>query len=457
MECTNTLDDIVNRITAKLMCINKKIPLKVRSIFIVLLFFAASLICWLNPIVNFKNKGYFLIAIAMIASFLCLEKNINRINYKLIIPIIFIGIIYACKGIIFMDANAIIIGGTFIVCIPIISTFLSERENANLFIINFAWGTELLIIPIIIVSIILAPPTAKQYSSIMLNPNLFATITMIIVISSLILFYYSKKFRIVHLFVFGLGISYMLITKSRTGFLVITVCMIFLTIYLIYSSKKISKVFMQIVMFGVIICFTLAINVYGFNAINDIVVESKLNDNKRVELYSTTEIIKIENENDLNYYKEKDKIISETLDRVDKGINDESEISSGRIDIWKACTKELNIVGHSSINEFFVKERNLWTNDTHNFILQTGWEIGIIGMFVLILLIIEYIIIAFRRIILCIKYQEIELIDLFYLMISIAFFITATMSGDYLLTTSIWTIGFWSVFALKMPIERNCE
>lgn len=103
--------------------------------------------------------------------------------------------------------------------------------------------------------------------------------------------------------------------------------------------------------------------------------------------------------NNKNICKEIPTMNLKIFDRLDQGIDDDSDVSSGRFTIWKTVFNKLDFKGHHANSRFHVTYSSIrrYTNNAHNFILQAGYFYGIQRFIFSFILFIYYIYVIARR------------------------------------------------------------
>ena len=186
------------------------------------------------------------------------------------------------------------------------------------------------------------------------------------------------------------------------------------------------------------------------------VIEKELEAYNYAYRYVQNDIVKYKSihdqANDLSPDKQQNNY--ELFDRVNTGISDNYDISSGRFTIWKEVIKKINFQGNPDNIKFQVNYGGSTKkiNNPHNILLSIGFFSGILTMIAMIIFMLIYFYIVAENSIRGSLLKKLNCYDLFLLMIGSTFFVVSNLSGTYTLTTTIHSLLFWQFIPIKRKI-----
>ena len=438
----------------------KKEIIKVSSISIMV---AMVSIIWLvQPAFPIARAGY--ITLAAIIACTAIAGCSNRKNFDIsnllknpiFYFILFLGILYTISSFIYSDRDRFVIGISIGLIMPICSSILDSNYAKKVFLYGFAIGNIISFIFLFLASLIFAPKLyIGQYYSILLNPNGLSTALLPMLISSLYLVEKNRsrksKFKtIMHLIIFSFIFSFLLLSMSRTGLMGFVLTFIAYIIYLLINTRDkiyVLKIILTILFFSymVFLLSSLAVTDLGMN-----ILEIRASNSDKVYIFNKKDNGYISSKEVLELIKneEFDSIGEDLAKRISKGSRNGEDISSGRLAIWKASTEKLNLKGHAREANFYVPERDINTNDTHNIFLQIGYFAGIpsmilMGVIMIINILNSYKIFFGNRIRRIISEEQLFTVNVLTMFLPLSMLSSIFTPMGSIIGMIFWTISCW--------------
>lgn len=434
-----------------------------RVFIVAILFFLISCMWMAKPSISIIYSGYINILVALISAiistlFLKKSKKI-KINIIFIMTTVILGSSFILSSYQFSDSNRFVIGICIAIISPIIALLSSHNESREVLYRGICIGVANSMIPLIILSTMFAPLLKNQYYSIVLNPNELSTILLPICISALYLYEYYRTNKRVSVAIYyaillSIASAMMYLSMSRTGIIALVCTFIIYVISLFIQKNKFVDILKIVLIISFIMFLGLKTTTFLLNDVSRYIIRYQATNNKEVYMFLNKDYGLIDSEIVLKHIVTNNEKVD--LDNIENrfliGSREGEDVSSGRFAIWKSAFKELNFRGHSSADEFFVPERDKYTNDTHNFYLLVGYFIGIPTFIISILFYMQIIYISFKKFIYsCRRKLKLKNIDVFMWYIYSAFFILSMLSTTYTLTGSTIGLMFW----LTIPIIKE--
>lgn len=302
------------------------------------------------------------------------------IKLGVIVCLIIIGVMYAVSGIRFKVPTYCALFLLFTGCFVL---YLLKRIELEQITDSCTKALVFCSFAVSMASIILVPLTASQYEGILDNPNRLGEMIAAAVVAHI--YQYEKthntKYKVFILISFGMEISLMLYSRSRTALLAI--CCIAL-IYLIYNIRNKYKTGKKILVFVTSIIVMLAITFIMVDNVARVI-------SNYYDIKSTVSTIEQEDIQKTEELEVAD-VIESSLDRYQKGINDGSSFTSGRIEIWKEYFKNIEIVGHAPEKLSIAYNNQIIKANAHNSFLQISYQAGgVAGIAYLVITILGFI------------------------------------------------------------------
>lgn len=454
--------------------INLRVGKKIQSAIVSVIFFSLTVLFILDPFFHFSKLGYYAFFSILAAAFFSVSSVSEGprkvfLRKSLIFPVVIIGIFYLISAFLFKDNNRISIAMCFIALIPLESILLSENSSKRVYVLGFVKGNMLALPFLIMVSAIFAPIGDMQYSSIMLNPNGLSAVTTVIYVCTLAFIWHywlfeSKKIRIL-LAIFSLvclaqSLLLIILSRSRTGLLSITLATAFFVLFAFANNKlglkKLIKRFFVILISCVII---LMLTLTTFPIINNLsfMVEEKMFG--KVYFFTTLEFssLKVEHNDFIlsegNGGLDTDTVAEGLFKRVSKGMHGE-DVSSGRFAIWESAIKALNIKGHSENELFYSEHSKKYLNDTHNIILEISYETGILGGLAAVTFMGAYLISMIKLLKKYLSEKEIDVYGIFIVTFGVPFGVIAMLSNVFVPVSTMIALGFWTTLPIA-EVKKN--
>ena len=354
-----------------------------------------------------------------------------------------VGLLCVINGIRFHVVGYVAAGLGFAIIYPLISIFLEKESRYRLYK-DFATAGHYSFICLLIISFFIAPGLVnQQYASILLNANGLGQELNAMSICEMYLAYISNgKKRSFHLIFFSISLILTIFTGSRTAMIGIALAMIGSLVYFVLTKteKKVLLKNTAIVIIATAIALPSCFFVFG--KLNPI-----LNDAFKAIVRGNSTLYKIAKIHDYipesEYGGSLSNVLDKTFWRIDKGINDNSSIDSGRKLIWEKFISEISLTGHASATIELGEGPERRHYDAHNSIIQMAYSYGIIAGVFYTIFIISYsiliIVFLYRSIESKLKNEEILLAAL-----CLAVFIVQSMlSANALPETTESALIFW--------------
>lgn len=322
----------------------------------------------MTPLVIGSNKGKY-------------DFNFNSlIKLCVIICLIIIGIMYAVSGIRFRVPTYCVLFLLFAGCFVL---YLLKRIDLEQITDSCTKAMVFCSFAVSTVSIMIVPLTASQYEGIFDNPNRLGEMIAAAVVAHI--YQYEKinniKYKIFILISFGMAISLMLYSRSRTALLAI--CCIAL-IYLIYNIKNRYKTGKKLIIFVTSIIVMLLITFIMVDNVARVI-------SNHYDIKSTNSTLEQEEIKKTEELEVAD-VIESSLGRYQKGITDGSSFTSGRIEIWKEYFKNIEIMGHAPDKLSISYNNQIIEANAHNSFLQISYQAGgIAGVAYLLITILGFV------------------------------------------------------------------
>lgn len=386
--------------------------------------------------------------------------------------VFFIGITVLIAGFIHHELSNMALGVLIGIIFPLLNIIV--RGNAtNRFMKSICFGTTIVFVLFILISIIFVPLSYTQYASIIGNPNEMGQYLVFVIPCLLFLYDNYHKFR--YIVLIDIAINFIIFSISRTSYVcILAIIIISMMYYLITSGVKslLLGLVKNIFVFAIIFLLTFGLMTTGNKVLRDIeknifgqeyIFYSKLYQYdgteislKDLENYISLRVGKGVVENEIVQSEVGNEMSNSTQHKQNVDIE---KMSSGRTDIWKAFLSEINIKGHSSDVGVHVKELDYVEDDAHNTYIDNAYYFGIISGFGMVGYIGYFSIYMIKMLYRMIKDRKKR--PTFYLQAEmfIAFFITSMLASVFSPFHSSIAFGFWAICMNKKDkvIEKDIE
>ncbi len=312
-----------------------------------------------------------------------------RFNRFLLIPMLATGLFMGFSGAInnvnyFPDALLLLVAFPILYVCWVNSD--KERIISHLFTVNIVSLSVFLALSFLLVKI-----TPQKYTGFSGNPN---SASYFLTTASVLLFVqimYERRFSarsVLSILLFGIAVSLNYYTNSRSGALALIFSLVLsVVVYAITHSKKsLVEILIKVgstVAVSVICIFTV---LYIFQLRQWLPIPYyDLNEKKFIsnEFYDQTTdqdpADEADDEKDgFDLFFDNSGYIQVNKDKLDATDKTADGFSTGRLSVWKAYAKDLNLFGHESIPEVYVSSifyKNI--RSTHMTLLQIAYESGI--------------------------------------------------------------------------------
>lgn len=213
----------------------------------------------------------------------------------------------------------------------------------------------------------------SRVAGIRANPNTFGRLGVIVVLASLFLLLISIKKKPVMIsasFGLGIGLSYVLLSASRTSLLATAICIVTFAISLVKEYRKLTTgrlllIFLLAALSSIILLVGLQLNDIDFRA-------------KQKEKEVAVQLEKdAANPQSSKENTDEKEIISSRI----KQPGNINTISSGRVNIWKLYWEHSSVLGseYEEIKDFLPKKETYWAhNNILEYIFRFGYIVGFI-------------------------------------------------------------------------------
>lgn len=384
----------------------------------------------------------------------CLDK-IRFCKYNIsaqFITILIIGILIVIAGGLLRDLSFVALGLVVSIIMPLffIVTNNDGFSSKRIVVDAITFGTTIIFVAFVIMSIILVPLSYTQYSSVIGNPNEMGN--LLIFVTACLIYRLVCTKKIIYLFYLAVSTAFVVFSISRTTYLCICVMFIISMIYygVVYGHKNLLiNICKSILVFTLVFFITFAMLTSGNKCIRNI--EKTITGHEYIyyaKLYkydgSELTLSKLKDYIELRLGKGISENDTSNQHIVDKNIN-VNEVSSGRISIWKEFIDEINWKGHKTGDTVYVEAVNQNGSDAHNTYINNGYYYGILSFisiaFYMVLLAYYYI----RQLFYFVKSREEDVFFLFSALIYISFFILSMLSSVFSPFHSIIGFGFWTI------------
>ncbi|MDO4485130.1 MAG: hypothetical protein Q4C46_00895 [Bacillota bacterium] len=213
-----------------------------------------------------------------------------------------------------------------------------------------------------------------RYIGSTLNPNNLGFICAAVLVASLYLIIYNKKYSIIYSVTGGLACMVTMMTVSRTTMLCdIVIIGVFIVFYIktkiICNNDKKKDVIKLIVTITILCAFSFAVVIINSNSIDSTEVSSI----KTMNSYMLTAA------NEQTQESVSDSGDKLALDRLSKKqTSDIDSMSSGRTIIWQEYLKSMNLIGHDGNKLLYIEGygSRQWA---HNTALEIGYRTGVVN------------------------------------------------------------------------------
>jgi len=274
-----------------------------------------------------------------------------------------------------------------------------------------------------------------QYCSIFGNPNTLANFAIAYAVCSLYIIISTNKRRWLYTICFGISGAFLLFSESRTGGISFIAILLITLIYSYICSTDRKKWLISVC----VVFMTFIISVPSVFII--------LKDVNPVVHSGISRIISIGNHDEKNQV-DFNGIIDRSLDRSMKGITDNSNFTSGRLEIWEDYVKHVALFGHSKEERNVrISYREYSNTNAHNSILQVAYSAGILAGIALLLLLIILLIDKLKGLRYFISNKNDDEVFLCSSMCLIVFITFGMLSYTFISGTSPVSLLFWLIIA----------
>lgn len=445
--------------------ISRKEAIKVSSIAFII---AMISIMWMiQPAFSFARAGYITLLGLIICTVIARYTNFNNFVISNLFKdpifyfILLLGISYIASSLIYSDRDRLVMGITIGLIMPICSSILNRDFEKKIFLCGFTIGNVIAFFFLFFASLFFAPKIyTGQYYSILLNPNGLSTALLPMLISSLYLLEINrkkgKKIKVVlHLIILSFIVSFLILSMSRTGLLSFVGVLLIYLLYLLINTR--NKMYTLKMVFIIMFLSYLAFSISSLAVTNfsvNILKYRAMNTNK-VYVFNQENSGYLDSKEVLNSIKcKKYKSVESSLEgdlekRLSKGSRTGEDVSSGRVSIWKASIDQLNFKGHSRYDYFYVPERDINTNDTHNIYLDMGYFLGIPSIIFMIVIMVFNIYRSLNSFIKGWDTKYVSESQLLTTFVVTAFFILSMLASVYNPIGTIIGMIFWIISCWK--------
>ena len=229
-------------------------------------------------------------------------------------------------------------------------------------------------------SVLFAPLAANYYSGLAINPNGMGMILSVALVSSIYLFEISVgKLRWVYLATAGNVIAMSFLSQSRSALLSHVAVLIVWFIYIAVKEHRRWRVMLRrwlfpvlAILLSLVIMYTLLTTVnqlFSFD-IDDVYYDIAVYVSEHSKSGETEILFRADAFSDKLEFGD-----LMTL-RLLQGISNNSDISTGRFNIWSAFLGERTLLGHPSEYKFIVPATGSVAGTAHNTPIQIGYDSG---------------------------------------------------------------------------------
>ena len=384
--------------------------------------------------------------------------------------VFFIGMTVLIAGLIHHEISNVALGGVIGIIFPLLNIVVCGNAK-NKFMKSICFGTAIVFVLFVLISIIFVPLSYTQYASIIGNPNEMGQYLVFVI--PCLLFLYEDSHKIRYIILIDIAISFIIFSISRTSYVCIAAIIIISILYYLitYGVKPLLLgVVKNIFVFAIIFLLTFGLMTTGSKALRDIeksIFGQEYVFYSKLYQYDGTEISLKDLENYISLRVGKGIAENETVKtEVENEISnppqhqqnvDIEEMSSGRTDIWKAFISEIDFTGHPSDEGVQIKELNYIEDDAHNTYIDNAYYFGIISGIGMIGYIVYLSIYMIKTLYLMIKDRKKGTALYWQAEIFIAFFITSMLASVFSPFHSSIAFGFWAICMNKKEntIEEN--
>lgn len=430
------------------------------KVVVIAIIMALISIMWIiEPAFPIGRAGYITLGAIIICtiiagynSFRCFDIN-KLFKNPVFYFILSLGLLFIVSSLIYGDRDRFVIGVSIGLIMPICSNILDNHSAKKVFLHGFAIGNIISFIFLFFASLIFAPKIyIGQYYSIMLNPNALSTAILPMLISSVYLIEINRsrksKFRtIMHLIILSFIFSFLLLSMSRTGLLGFMFTFIAYIVYLVINKAGKDNVLKVILIVSIFSYLAFLISSFAVTDLSINILKLRASNSSKVYVFNQEDSGYIDSKKVLNIIEDEkyDPLGDDLAKRLSKGSRDGEDMSSGRVSIWKASIDQLNMKGHSSKKTFYVPERNIHINNTHNIYIQIGYFVGIPSMIFMCIVMIINITKIFK----CYIKEQCDILlneeQLFRTCVITMFFVLSMLASVYIPTGSVIGMIFWLV------------
>lgn len=450
--------------TKEVLCtINEAMTKKMRFALLIIFYFSYYILLLLQPLFTLRYLGYFALLVFGLTTALVanremktgiegIPKNRKRIAFVLF----FLGLWMIVTGFFTRSRGQVFQGAFFGIFVPASWLVTTNRESKKELIRASGLASVGALLFLLVISVCFVPIYPGQYSSILLNPNGLAQALIPMVISTGCLvaenLVQPKKtlwgrigMSVLTIVLFGVSISFMIFTKSRTGLLSLLVVV---ALCFLYAHFKTRGSLWKTTVFVVLAFLMLSPTLFMLKDVGYGLLKWELRTKgsaqrligDEIETYTASADEQIQ-DIDLSLQTQS------FMDRIGKGITDEADTSSGRFAIWNVAIKKISFFGRPQYSTFAVTYSNRVhiTNNTHNILLQMGYYYGIPGMVLMTLFLILYAWEILRYCVQVVMNGKLDGYTLYLVSTAATFFVVANISGTYELNSTFHSLLFWQL------------
>lgn len=333
-------------------------------------------------VIPFSVKYIIVIGVMVLTSALALKSNNIASSIKknriLFFSSVIIGLSFFATGLILNVEGYIAYAIFYLIVFPWICISDIDWVLQVKYICNSGY---LINISFLIISFIFAPlEESIAYSSILGNPNMLGVYMVLFVIFTLY-YMHDKKHKYFQIIILSLDCVFIGLSESRVAMLsVVTVFVLYIFIFLKDKKSVLKEILLLLI--SIIVMWNLTIFILSN------ITYQQTEEQGDISVDANNEMITDENdaftpklEGEENVFNDKniaDNREEHLIDKIFKGITNNSRFASGRVEIWISFLKEVSIIGHRTENmEITTELDGVMTRDAHNGILQISYSAGI--------------------------------------------------------------------------------